>query len=145
MRRKSSLSFGPGAASLILIVVILALSVLGMLALMNARSDSRLSHRSVEVIAAGYELSAQAERSLAALDEVALKCRASSATYEDYLAALQRNLPQGMQAFDDEIYWSESDGYRTLDCTVKVMPLDSERRFTWREHYLTAITEDTWN
>ncbi len=34
MNRKGRLSFGPGAASLILIVVILSMSVLGMLALM---------------------------------------------------------------------------------------------------------------
>ena len=43
MRRKSNVAFGPGAASLILIVVILSMSVLGMLALMNARNDARLS------------------------------------------------------------------------------------------------------
>ena len=145
MRRKSSLSFGPGAASLILIVVVLAMSVLGMLALMNARSDSKLSHRSVEVIAAGYELNARAERSLSALDGLALKCRATAQSDEDYLAALQRNLPQGMLADGSTIYWSETDGYRTLDCSVEVMPLNSETRFEWREHMLTAITEDTWN
>ena len=50
MRRKSNVSFGPGAASLILIVVILSMSVLGMLALMNARNDDRLSSRSIDVI-----------------------------------------------------------------------------------------------
>ena len=62
MRRKSRVSFGPGAASLILIVVILSMSVLGMLALMNARNDSKLSSRSIAVVEAGYALNEQAER-----------------------------------------------------------------------------------
>ena len=53
---KSRISFGPGAASLILIVVILSMSVLGILALMNARSDSRLSARSVQVVQAGFTI-----------------------------------------------------------------------------------------
>ena len=50
MRRKMNVSFGPGAASLILIVVILSMGVLGMLALMNARNDARLSERSTAVV-----------------------------------------------------------------------------------------------
>ena len=62
MRRKSNVSFGPGAASLILIVVILSMGVLGMLALMNARNDARLSQRSMEVVAAGFTLNDRAER-----------------------------------------------------------------------------------
>ena len=37
---------GPGAASLMLLVVVLSMSVLGMLALMSARSDENLSLRS---------------------------------------------------------------------------------------------------
>ena len=36
---------GPGAASLMLLVVVLSMSVLGMLALMSARSDENLSLR----------------------------------------------------------------------------------------------------
>ena len=41
---------GPGAASLMLLVVVLSMSVLGMLALMSARSDENLSLRSAEVL-----------------------------------------------------------------------------------------------
>ena len=70
MRRKSNVSFGPGAASLILIVVILSMGVLGMLALMNARNDAQLSRSSIEVVAAGYALNDRAERSVAKLDAV---------------------------------------------------------------------------
>ena len=62
MKRKSRVTFGPGAASLILIVVILSMSVLGMLALMNARNDIKLSDRSIAVVEAGYALNDKAER-----------------------------------------------------------------------------------
>lgn len=47
---------GPGAASLMLLVVVLSMSVLGMLALMSARSDENLSLRSAEVAAAGRRI-----------------------------------------------------------------------------------------
>ncbi len=47
MKKKTMISFGPGASSLILIFVVLALSILGMLSLMNSRNDIRLSERSV--------------------------------------------------------------------------------------------------
>ena len=61
MRKGSLISFGPGAASLILIVVILSMSVLGMLALMSARNDRNLSRRSAEVAEAVYSLNEAAE------------------------------------------------------------------------------------
>ena len=62
MKRNSSISLGPGAPSLILILVVLTMSVLGMLSLMAAHSDLNLSARSAEVIQAVYELQEQAER-----------------------------------------------------------------------------------
>ena len=148
MRRKSNLSFGPGAASLILIVVILSMGVLGMLALMNARSDARLSDRSVEVVAAGFELNDQAERRLAELDSVLQLCASVNDNDELYLAVAGR-LPQGM-LMDVEnrvVSWEHSDGLRTLSCAVELLPLGGNERYSWRTHRLTAITEDleAWN
>ena len=72
-RRESRVSFGPGVASLILIVVILSMSVLGILALMNARNDIKLSDRAAQVVQAGYALNAEAERRLATLDALAAR------------------------------------------------------------------------
>lgn len=149
MRRKSNLSFGPGAASLILIVVILSMGVLGMLALMNARSDARLSDRSVEVVAAGFELNDQAERRLAELDSVLELCASVNESDELYLAAVAGRLPQGM-LLDVEnrvVSWEHSDGLRTLSCAVELLPLGGNERYSWRTHRLTAITEDleAWN
>lgn len=147
MRRKSNVSFGPGAASLILIVVILSMGVLGMLALMNARNDAKLSDRSVAVVAAGYELNDQAERAVAELDGVLARCAKLSAADEDYLTAVRGNLPTGMLMNGEErlVTWELSDGLRTLTCAVEVLPLGSAERLAWREHRLTAVTEEIWN
>ena len=145
MRHKSRISFGPGAASLILIVVILSMSVLSMLALMNARNDHRLSSRSLAVIEAGYALSEQAEYRFAELDGVAAACSAIADADETYLLAVRGLLPSGMLLDGRKISWTESDGLRTLNCAVELLPWGGEKRLQWREHRLTAVTEEIWN
>ena len=146
MKRKSNVSFGPGAASLILIVVILSMGVLGMLALMNARNDARLSRRSIEVVSAGFELNDQAERKLAELDGVLLRCAAMTYSDEAYLNAVRGFLPDGMLMDDERVVsWQLSDGLRTLSCAAEVLPLGEKERLSWRTHRLTAVTEDIWN
>ena len=145
MNRRSRISFGPGAASLILIVVILSMSVLGILALMNARSDSRLSARSVQVVQAGYELNVEAERRLASLDAIAARYQKIAEDDAAYETAVRAYLPADMEMDGRVIRWSETDGYRTLDCAVELKPLGEGQRFAWVDHRLTAITEDAWN
>ena len=147
MRRKSNVSFGPGAASLILIVVILSMGVLGMLALMNARNDAKLSSRSIEVVTAGFELNDQAERKVAELDGVLARCASSTYNEDAYLAAVRGNLPEGMLMNEENrsVSWELSDGLRTLNCEVALLPLGESERLSWRVHRLTAITEEIWN
>lgn len=145
MRRKSNVSFGPGAASLILIVVILSMSVLGMLALMNARNDARLSSRSTAVVVAGYELNDRAERRLAELDSAVAECAALSDGDDAFLTAVRGRLPEGMLMDGRMVTWSETDGLRTLSCAVEVLPLGDGQRLAWRTHRMTAVTEEIWN
>lgn len=138
MNRKSRIAFGPGAASLILIVVVLSMSVLGILALMSARNDARLSRRSVEVTLAVFELMNRAERRYAALDAAA---RENGASAGEMLSRIEKNLPEGMSLTDDTVTWDETDGVRTLSCAVRA----EGDRLAWIEHRLAAETEDTWN
>lgn len=145
MNRKSRVSFGPGAASLILIVVILSMSVLGILALMNARNDIKLCERSVQVVQAGYELNAEAERKLASLDAIAALYAVKSEDDDDYATAVRAFLPADMSMDGREISWNVTDGLRTLECAVTLNPLGEKTRFSWVNHRLTAITEDAWN
>ena len=145
MNRKSRISFGPGAASLILIVVILSMSVLGILALMNARNDIKLSERSVQVVQAGYALNEAAERRLASLDAIAARYAGVSGTDDDYAAAMRAFLPVDMTMDDRLISWEETDGVRTLECSVTLNPKGESPRFKWVNHRLTATTEESWN
>ena len=108
MNKKSSVSFGPGASSLILIFVMLAMSVLGMLALMNSRNDIRLSERSVQVTQAVYALQTAAEENRAALDALLAKAAKEADGQEAYAAAVQAALPEDVAWEDGALCWEET-------------------------------------
>ena len=143
MKRKSSLQLGPGASSLILIFVVLAMSVLGMLFLMNSHSDLRLSQRSAQVIEAVYALNAQAEEKRAQLDAIVLAA-APADTEERYLAAIESALPEGVTLEDGVLRWEITDGSRALDCALEILPRGGEVRTQWITYDLTAVTEEDW-
>lgn len=135
-KKKSSISFGPGASSLILIFVVLAMAVLGMLSLMNSRNDVRLSERSVQVAEAVYALNVQAEEKRAALDALAAK-------YGQDLQALDQALPEGVKREGNTLSWEEADAARRLDCALELFPADGERT-RWVRYCLTAKAEGEW-
>lgn len=124
---------GPGAASMLLISVILSMCVLGVLSLLNARNDHQLSRRSVQVACETAQLNADAQASLALLDAALL---ASSGSYDTL------SLPEGMVLEDDVISWEEvtPDG-RTLYCAVRV-PGEGSQRYEWVCHRMSTQTED---
>lgn len=142
--KKSSISFGPGAASLILIFVVLAMSVLGMLSLMNSRNDVRLSERSVQVTEAVYNLNVEAEEKFVQVQEMLLELASAAESEEAYQAAIEEHLTEDMDWEDGILSFTVSDGFRILDCAVKVNPLDAETRCRWVRHNLTAETEEVW-
>ncbi len=107
MKKRSNISFGPGAASLILIFVVLTLSVLGMLSLMNARNDKALSQRNASVLECVYALNSEAERSRAVLDEVLWTLRPYCDQKDEYLDTLNLILDATKNA-------SEGDEYSAL-------------------------------
>lgn len=85
------IAVGPGAASLMLIALVLALSVLGMLTLFSARSAEGMSLRAAEVAETEYALYARAERTLA-----------------------QAEKSPGV------LSWQEEEDGRTLECEVEI-------------------------
>lgn len=141
---------GPGAASLMLIVVVMSMSVLGILAMMNARSDNRLSMRAAEVAEQAYGLSSAAERSVAALDAVLVQCADQAEDDEGWLALVAEALPEGMTLSDHTVTWTEEGGERKLVCAVELNELGEETRMRWTEHRLVTQLddmvpqEDTW-
>ena len=145
MNQKNTISLGPGASSLILIFVVLALAVLSMLSLMTARNDLKFSERSAAVIRSVYELTETAESRKADLDRLLASCAEQAENDVDYLAAVEEALPEDMEIEDGEISWSESDGVRMLDLAVQVLPLSDANRSVWTRHNMMAETGDEWD
>ena len=145
MNQKGAISLGPGASSLILIFVVLAMSVLSMLSLMTARNDLKFSERSSSVIVSVYELNETAEERHAEIDRLLSACAKEAASDEEYLAAIVDVLPEDVEIFEDEISWSESDGARMLDLALRVLPLSEKNRTVWIRHNQMAETGDEWD
>ena len=132
MKKKSMISFGPGASSLILIFVVLALSALGMLSLMNSRNDIRLSERSVQVTQAVYALQTAAEEKRASLDALLVKAAKETDSQDAYAAAVQAALPEGVEWADGVLCWKETDGFRSLNCALEAQPFGELLRYQVR-------------
>ena len=137
MKKKGMISFGPGASSLILIFVVLALSTLGILSLMNSRNDIRLSERSVQVTQAVYALQTAAEEKRAALDTLLGQAAQDAEGEEAYHAAIENALPDGFKWEDGVISWEETDGFRSLYCELEAQPLGAQETES-------ALTEAGW-
>lgn len=146
--KQRKIALGPGAASLILIIVVLSMCVLCMLTYISARNDLSLSTRSVDMIQRVYALNEQSEMTLAALDAVLMECAAQATEDEAYLALVEERLPEGMELDEKAVSWTESEGDRMLRCEVEIAPLGQSPRLKWTQHALTVETEDEeiiWN
>ena len=134
---------GPGAASLLLIAVVLCMGVLGSLSLVSSRGDARLSERSLHMTESAAVLYVEAEEKLAALDALLVEL-SDAEDDEAYLAAIQERLPEDAQLVGRTLRWQESaeDG-RRVTCEVEVAPLGEFPRVQWFDHRLwTELDED---
>ena len=138
MKRKIAL--GPGAASLILIVVILSLCMLAMLMQIGSRNDYNLTTRSAKMISSVYELSALSERKLADLDALLVECARETdmKDMEAYLDLVESRLPEGYTLWDNEVTWEDPLDNRTLTCTVRILPKNADKRTEWVLHKLAV-------
>ena len=144
---KRKVALGPGAASLILIVVVLSLAMLAMLMQISSRNDLSLASRSAEMIARVYDLNADAERKLADLDEILIGCREEigEGGMDAYLELIAQKLPAGYDLLDDEVTWMDPLDNRIMTCTVKILPPDEKERTEWIAHKLVVEEpEDDW-
>ncbi len=142
---KRKVALGPGAASLILIVVVLSLCMMAMLTQIGARNDYNLCTRSAEMVQRVYELNAQSEQKLAELDALLVTARKEAAGMEDYLEKVSSLLPEGMTLDEDRIMWTEPLDNRNLECIVQLLPPEEEQRTKWISHKLIVDEpEDDW-
>lgn len=143
--KRRNFYIGPGAASLLLVIVVVSMSVLGLLALMSARSDEKLMQRNRDFVTAEYETSARAERSLAQLDGLLADCARAASTDAAYLAQVAQALPEGMEMSGRMVFWTEVSALgRGLHCAVEIEELGAQPRFSWREHLFVAHGEDAF-
>ena len=144
MNRKVAL--GPGAASLILIVVVLSLCMMAMLTQIGARNDFNLCRRSAEMVQRVYELNEQSERKLAELDALLVKAQKEAGTdKEAYLAKVEELLPEGMSLDEEQVTWTEPLDNRNLECIVQLLPPGEKERTKWISHkLLVEEPEDDW-
>ena len=143
--KQRKIALGPGAASLILIVVALSMCVLCMLTFISARNDESLSSRSAVMIETVYGLNARSEGSFAQLDTLLAQCASQAASHDEYLSLVENSLPESMYLENDLVYWTETEGDRNLECAVQLSQWGSMPRAAWAQHYLTVGAEDLWN
>lgn len=144
MQQKSKLSFGPGAASIILIVVILSMSILGLLSYMMARNNLALTDRSARVTEEAYVVNSRAEKSFAQLDAVSVQAASETDSRDGYLEKLAEALPDNMSIDGDKVVWTEQEGTHTLDCEA-LLSDDEGGHISWGKHKMTVAMEGQWN
>ena len=144
MKRKVAL--GPGAASLILIVVVLSLCMMAMLTQIGSRNDYNLCKRSAEMVQRVYELNEQSERKLAGLDEILVKAQQEAGDDMDaYLQKVEELLPEDMTLEDEQVAWTDPIDNRKMKCIVQLLPPGEEQRTKWISHKLVVDEpEDDW-
>ncbi len=133
---KRKIALGPGAASLILIVVVLSLCMLAMLTMISARNDNNLSVRSVSSVEQVYELSSKCEESLSRLDAILADNIRQGLSGDEYLNAVSEQLPEEMILEDDLVSWIEETEGRTMECAVRVLSDGNGPRYEWVSHRL---------
>ena len=142
---KRKVALGPGAASLILIVVVLSLCMMAMLTQIGARNDYNLCKRSAEMVQRVYELNAQSEKKLAELDAVLMAEQKNASGMDAYLKAVGEKLPEGMTLEEDKITWTEPLDNRNLQCVVQLLPPGEKQRTKWISHKLVVDEpEEDW-
>ncbi|MEA4896976.1 hypothetical protein ACH6CV_17555 [Bacillota bacterium Meth-B3] len=143
IRNAQRYRIGPGAASLIMIVVVLCLTVLSLLALIGARADYRLAERSREMVASYYDADARTQRALAALDSALIAARAEHADEQGYFGAVRHNLPEGWMPVGDVLRFTADAGAgRALVMAVELLPPGAAERY--RVTSVTLEGDMTW-
>ena len=142
---KRKIALGPGAASLILIVVVLSLCMLAMLTQIAAKNDYNLCTRSAEMVQKVYELNAQSEQNFAKLDSVLVSARKEATDMQAYLDKVKELLPEGMALDEERVTWTEPLDNRNLECIVQLLPIEDTQRAKWISHKLAVEEpEDDW-
>lgn len=144
---KSSGRIGPGASTILMILVVLVMTMLGVLSLFSARSDMEMSERTQQASAEYY--TAQTEFSLwtSQLDEILLTLREEAAGDTETYARLVRE-QVGVEVGETLDYRAQAGETRFYCASVEILPLGKTDRFLISNRWLeandtTEFEEDT--
>ena len=90
MKRNGQTRIGLGAASMVLILLVLCLALLGVLSLVTARADLRMSSRDMDLALQYARASVSVQKALADLDEKMAEAWQCSQSDAQYAAACMR-------------------------------------------------------
>lgn len=143
--KKRSISLGPGAASLILVVMVLSMTALGTLTLMSARNDHQLGSRSIRMNEEFYTLQAMAEKRFFQLDTFLQENVTGAANYNKILISAEGLLPENAVFGEGTLTWREELNGRQLTCTVLTESTPTGVRLSLQSISFAAETEEIWN
>ena len=105
MKRNGQTRIGLGAASMVLILLVLCLALLGVLSLVTARADLRMSSRDMDLALQYAQAEASMQRLLADLDEKMANAWQHSQSDAQYAAECMRIETVG----DAEVLWLDDE------------------------------------
>lgn len=131
---------GPGASSLVLIVLVLALTTLGALSIMSAKSEIGLSERTLEMHNNYYAAAARAQDMIAEVDACLVMARRSEGEYMDSVRAL---LPSWATLNGNIAEFSiDAGAERLLVVQMEILPPESAERYAIRLHSLESVSDE---
>ena len=137
--KKKEYRIGPGAASLILVIVVLAMSIFALLSLSESDGRLALARRSMDFAEIEYDLSSRAERKLMELDAVLKTAKTESDTNEAYLETVKGILPEPFQMKEDAVSAVFSSGAsKELYLEVRILPFDNVSSYEVTAHIFYA-------
>ena len=114
---------GVGASSVLMIMVVLALTAVSLLALSSARSTEALAQRGQAMTVAYYEAAGDAQLRLMAADQWLIAARQSAADEAAYQQALADTLPAGLTRTPAGFAFAVDAGEgRTLAVEADILP-----------------------
>lgn len=140
-RNRPGHRIGPGASTVLMILLVLCLTMLGALSLAAARNDLAITRRALVAERAYHSAQAEAAAQLAGLDARIADLRASSGDEAAFRSALEAL--EGYDAATGEIDLRlPVDDHRTLWLTLRVLPLDAARPFETIRNQIEIIPEE---
>ena len=129
----------PGAASLLLVIMVIAVTTFALLALSEGGNEKNLAERAMIFACAEAEKACEAQKALALLDEALFESYALSATQEEYMLNVSTLLPSVFSLEADKVsaFFTGEMG-RNLYLQARILPFGSESRYEVVSHVFCA-------